>query len=148
MSHKSATNTTSNDTSKLLVVVILAFVGVLIYLIVRLDKATANNPQNSAQASNTLATSELNGVQYIDLTAKGGYFPNLINAKADEQTTLRVKTSGTFDCSSSLVIPSLGYRTNLPPTGETNINIPAQKAGTQLLGMCGMGMYRFKINFN
>ena len=59
-----------------------------------------------------------------------------------------MKTSGTFDCSSALVIPALGYRTNLPAQGVTDIEVPPQAAGTRLQGLCAMGMYSFVVNFN
>lgn len=89
-----------------------------------------------------------NGVQVIDLTAKGGYTPRSTTASADTPTILRVATNGTFDCSSALTIPSLNYAQNLPPSGTTDITIPPQPAGTKLKGMCSMGMYRFEIAFN
>lgn len=88
-----------------------------------------------------------NGVQVVKITAKGGYAPSDSVAKADVKTVLHVVTRGTFDCSSALVIPAIGYRANLPPTGVTKIEIPPQKPGTVLQGMCSMGMYNFAINF-
>ena len=88
------------------------------------------------------------GKQVIEVTAKGGYAPRLTSAKADMPTTLRMKTDGTFDCSSGVTIPSLGYRHILPSTGLTEIEVPAQKAGTTLDGVCVMGMYHFAVNFN
>jgi len=89
-----------------------------------------------------------NGKQIISITARGGYSPKISIAKADIPTVIRMKTKGAFDCSSAVVIPSIGYQGYLPPTGETNIDVPAQKAGTTLQGMCGMGMYRFQIQFS
>lgn len=88
-----------------------------------------------------------NGAQVVAVTAKGGYAPSNSVAKANTETVLQVTTRGTFDCSSALVIPSIGYRTNLPPSGVTNIAIPPQKPGTVLQGTCSMGMYNFAINF-
>ncbi len=87
------------------------------------------------------------GTQIIAITAKGGYSPKLTTAKADTKTILTVQTTGTFDCSATLNIPSLKYQTNLPPTGVTEIEIPPQPAGSTLEGMCGMGMYGFEIAF-
>src|SRR3989344_2275933 len=52
----------------------------------------------------------VDGKQIIEIDAKGGYNPRKTAAKADIPTVLKIKTSGTFDCSSALVIPSLGYR--------------------------------------
>lgn len=87
------------------------------------------------------------GSQVIDLTAKGGYFPATVTAKAGIPTTLRVQTRGTYDCSSALTIPSLGVNKMLPATGITSIDIPAQSAGSKLVGTCSMGMFEFTINF-
>ena len=88
-----------------------------------------------------------NGKQIVAISAKGGYSPRISEAKADTPTVLRVDTNGTFDCSSSLNLPSMNYQTNLPATGVTDIEIPAQKAGSTFEGLCGMGMYKFQIAF-
>jgi plastocyanin domain-containing protein len=61
---------------------------------------------------------------------------------------IKMETEGTFDCSSAISIPSLGYRANLPASGETSIDVPAQQAGTNMRGLCAMGMYNFQIQFN
>jgi plastocyanin domain-containing protein len=95
--------------------------------------------------SQNVSSSE--GKQIVEVSAKGGYTPKLTTAQANVPTILRVTTSATFDCSSALRIPTLGYSTNLPPTGTTDIEVPAQKAGTTLKALCSMGMYNFSINF-
>ncbi len=87
------------------------------------------------------------GTQLIDITAKGGYSPRSTEAKANMPTVLKVKTNGTFDCSSALTIPGLGYRENLPTSGETVIKVPPQKPGTTIRGLCAMGMYNFAVRF-
>jgi plastocyanin domain-containing protein len=94
---------------------------------------------------NNVVTTE--GKQVIEIDAKGGYSPRTTSAKAGVPTVLKVKTSGTFDCSSSLVIPDIGYRKNLPPSGETLIDLPPQEVGFVLRGTCSMGMYNFEVNF-
>jgi plastocyanin domain-containing protein len=91
--------------------------------------------------------SSVAGKQIIEISAKGGFSPRDVTAKADTATTLKIKTSSTFDCSSSLTIPKLGYQTNLPPSGETVVDVPPQKAGSTLTGLCSMGMYSFNIRF-
>jgi Cu+-exporting ATPase len=88
------------------------------------------------------------GKQIVEIGVKGGYSPKVTSAKADMPTTLRMKTNGTFDCSSGVTIPSLGIRQTLPSSGSTDIEVPAQKAGTTLDGVCVMGMYHFAVNFN
>ena len=90
----------------------------------------------------------VDGKQIIEINAKGGYFPRTTTAKAGMPTVIKVKTGGTFDCSSALTIPSLGYRTNLPSSGETLIDVSPQKVGAKLQGLCAMGMYNFSIEFN
>ena len=88
-----------------------------------------------------------NGEQIVQIIAKGGYSPTLTSAKANMPTILRMKTNGSFDCSSALRIPSIGYQTNLPPSGSTDIELPSQKTGTSIQGVCAMGMYSFKVAF-
>jgi plastocyanin domain-containing protein len=88
------------------------------------------------------------GVQYITIDAKGGYSPKISSAKAGIPTKLIVKTNGTYDCSSSLVIKSLGYQKIFQNTGEEVIDLGTPKAGEPLQGVCGMGMYNFLINFS
>jgi plastocyanin domain-containing protein len=88
------------------------------------------------------------GVQYITIDAKGGYSPRASTAKAGIPTKLIVKTNGTYDCSASLVIRSIGFQKILQNTGEEVIDIGTPKAGEPLQGVCGMGMYNFLVNFN
>jgi plastocyanin domain-containing protein len=88
------------------------------------------------------------GIQYITIDAKGGYSPQVSTAKAGIPTKLIVKTNGTYDCSASLVIHSIGFQKILPGTGETEIDLGIPKAGEPLQGVCGMGMYSFVINFS
>jgi len=89
-----------------------------------------------------------NGVQYITIDAKGGYSPRTSSAKADIPTKLIIKTDGTYDCSASLVIRSIGFQKILPQAGETEIDLGIPKIGEPLRGLCSMGMYSFVINFS
>ena len=91
-------------------------------------------------------TSIPEGAQVIEISAKGGYEPVSQTAKAGVPTVLRVKTDGTYDCSTALRIPALRVSRQLPPTGETLIDLGTPAAGT-LRGTCSMGMYSFAINF-
>ena len=107
-----------------------------------------------SNSGGTLKTSQANNVsvvdgkQVIEIGAKGGYAPKVSLAKAGVPTVLRVQTQGTFDCSSALTIPSIGYKANLPPSGITEIKVPAQKTGATLQGLCAMGMFNFQVRFN
>ena len=88
------------------------------------------------------------GVQYITIDARGGYFPRVSSAQAAIPTKLIVKTSGTYDCSAALVIRSIGYQKILPQIGEEIIDIGTALPGTSMQGTCSMGMYNFTINFS
>ncbi len=88
------------------------------------------------------------GVQYITIDARAGYSPRISTAKAGIPTKLIVKTDGTYDCSASLVIPSIGYQKILSQTGNEVIDLGTPEAGQPLQGLCSMGMYSFKINFD
>ncbi|MES3032257.1 MAG: hypothetical protein V4699_03405 [Patescibacteria group bacterium] len=87
------------------------------------------------------------GVQYITINAQGGYSPRVTEARSGIPTKLIMKTNGTYDCSLSLVIRSIGFQKILPQTGETEIDLGIPKVGVPLEGVCGMGMYNFRINF-
>lgn len=107
--------------------------------------------KQDAPARSTLPTgnnvSLVNGQQIVVLNAKGGYLPRVSVAKGGVATTLRVTTNATYDCSAVITIPALKHRSFLPTTGNTDIAIPAQAAGSVLKGTCGMGMYNFEIKF-
>ncbi len=102
---------------------------------------------DSVNATGAKNSEVVDGVQYVTINAKGGYSPKKSTAKADTPTKLIVKTNGTYDCSSSLVIKSLNYQKILSQTGEEIIDIGTPAAGTKLQGVCGMGMYSFEIIF-
>jgi plastocyanin domain-containing protein len=88
-----------------------------------------------------------NGTQIIHIVARGGYSPRVVTAQADMPTRIEMETSGSYDCSSALTIPSLDYTKQLPATGTTIIDVPAQSKGEVLTGLCAMGMYTFDIEF-
>ena len=115
--------------------------------IVFLDGSKSNsNPTASTVAAENVEVRD--GVQYITIDAKAGYSPKISTAKAGIPTKLIVKTNGTYDCSASLAIRSIGYQKILPQTGEETIDIGTPKAGEPLQGVCGMGMYNFLVNFS
>lgn len=87
------------------------------------------------------------GKQIIDISAKGGYSPRVVVAKAGVPTVLRITTSGTFDCSASVVVPKLSYQKFLQPSAIEEIPISAEQAQGTLQGLCAMGMYNFQIQF-
>ncbi len=104
---------------------------------------TSGAPQNNAPAGNV---SVQGGTQIIEIRAKGGYQPRTSIAKAGVPTILRFVTKGTFDCSASIRIPSLGISQILPQSGSTDVAVNNPSVGT-LQGTCGMGMYPFSVDF-
>jgi plastocyanin domain-containing protein len=107
--------------------------------------ASANqDSENLAEIPTAIIT---DGTQVIDISAKGGYSPRRVTAKAGIPTILRVNTKGTFDCSANLVIPKLSYQKFLQPSGTENISISADQAKGTLQGLCSMGMYNFQVVF-
>lgn len=122
------------------VILALIFIGGAIIFARNGNKTDTAVPQNNV--------SIIDGKQIIEIDAKGGYSPSITVAKANIPTVIKVKTQGTFDCSSAIVIQSIGYRANLPPSGETLIDVPPQEAGSTLRGMCAMGMYNFSVKFD
>lgn len=129
---------------KLTVISILIGVGLIVGAII----LTGNNSDSNGVIGTADNVSIVDGKQIIEIRAKGGYSPRVTNAKAGIPTVIKMDTQSTFDCSSALVIPGLGYRNYLPPSGETLIEVPPQKVGAKLQGLCSMGMYNFSINFN
>ena len=102
--------------------------------------------KDSRSESATLQNVEVrDGVQYVRIDAKGGYSPNITKVEANIPTKLIVKTSGTYDCSSTLVMRDFDIQKTLKPTGEEVIDLGVLKSGQEIDGTCGMGMYGFKI---
>lgn len=99
--------------------------------------------KNTASVNNVTIE---NGTQIIEIKARGGYTPRTSIAKAGLPTILRFNTNSTFDCSSSVRIPSLNISKSLPLSGLTDIELPSSSVGT-LKGTCGMGMYPFEVVF-
>jgi plastocyanin domain-containing protein len=84
--------------------------------------------------------------QIVMIDAKGGYLPEVSVAKAGVPTMVRFNTTGTYDCSASVRIPSRDISEVLPQSGTTDIDVGVQQVGP-LEGSCGMGMYPFSITF-
>ncbi len=140
MSNKNKNKQTSSGTNKTIFMIItILLVGIIGVIFI------AGSNKNSNLVTAPVEIKE--GVQYITINAKGGYSPITSTAQAGIPTKLIVKTNGTYDCSASLVIRSVGFQKILPQTGETEIDIGVPIAGEPLQGVCGMGMYSFTINF-
>ncbi len=107
----------------------------------------AQGDADSGNQASVQNVSMVDGKQIIEVTARGGYSPRFSVAKAGVPTVIRMKTEGTFDCSSIFTLPSLGIREALPSSGVKDIDIPAQVSGTTLTGTCAMGMYSLQVQF-
>lgn len=123
------------------IIIALVIMGGLIFLLGDRRKNTTSTQQENIQN-----VSIVDGKQIIEIKAKGGYSPRVSTAKAGIPTILRFNTKGTFDCSSSIRIPSMNISELLPNSGSKDIDLGTQKVGT-LQGSCGMGMYPFQIDF-
>ena len=129
-----------NKTASIIITIALA-VGIGIVFLGQ----SKNNPGSTGTES-AQNVEIRDGVQYVTINARGGYSPKMSSAQANIPTKLIVKTNGTYDCSASLVIRSIGYQKILPNTGEETIDLGTPKSGT-IQGLCGMGMYNFAVNF-
>ncbi len=128
-----------NKTSLIIITIALAIgIGIIFLGGSKNDTRTVGSAQN---------VEIKDGIQYITVNAKGGYSPKVSTAKAGIPTKLIVKTNGTYDCSASLVIRSVGFQKILAQTGEEIIDLGTPQSGT-LQGLCSMGMYNFAVNFN
>jgi plastocyanin domain-containing protein len=123
------------------VIVILVFlIGVVLVF-------ASGGPSKNGTTAAAGSTTVENNRQIARITAKGGYHPGEITAQPGLPTTLQITTDNTYDCSAAFSIPSLNISKMLPLSGTTDIDIPAQPAGTTLTGTCAMGMYRLNIKF-
>jgi len=118
-------------------VIIVAIIVAAIFLI-----ALLGTPAGSSTLGAKVGTS-VDGT----IMVKAGYFPKEITLPAGRETVLRFQTKDTYDCSASLYIGKLNIERFLPPTGDTDITLPAQSAGSEIIAGCSMGMYSFKIKF-
>lgn len=126
-----------------------ASIIIILALVIGIGIFFGGPKSNNNEAGKALQNIEIKeGIQYVTINAKGGYSPRVSTAKAGIPTKLIVKTNGTYDCSVSLVIRSVGFQKILAQTGEEIIDLGTPEAGKPLQGLCGMGMYNFVVNFN
>lgn len=123
-------------------------IGGVVLLLSRGDEKTVTQDGNYASQTSTPNVSVVDGKQIVEITAQGTYSPKRTIAKSNVPTVIKITTNNTFNCIKSLNFPSLGLRKFLPPTGETLVELPEQKPGSVVKGICSMGMYSFAVNFN
>jgi len=121
------------------IVISIALIGGTLYFV---SDRSASSGGEVAQSQNVEVK---DGVQYVTITAKGGYSPRVTGIKGGLPTKLIVKTDGTYDCSASLAVRSVGFQKILQPTGEEVIDLGVPKSGDKVQGVCGMGMFNFQI---
>ncbi len=127
-------------------VIIGGFAGVLAFGLLIGFMITHSGAKSTGVPANGVSNvAMIDGTQIVTVHAKGGYEPASSALKAGVPTILRFQTNGTFDCSSSVIIPSMHISRNLPANGTTDIPLGILQAGV-LHGTCGMGMYRFDLN--
>lgn len=126
-------------------VTVIVVIGIVVLFVVK--GRTENSAQKDAAPNTTNAVTTENDTQYVNITAKGGYIPRQITAKADMKTVIRITSAGAFDCSSSVVIPDLQYEKYIQPQQTVEIPVPLEKTTGTLQGLCSMGMYNFAIDF-
>lgn len=126
----------------MIVLAIFVLIGFMILL-----ASASVNPTQSADPGINISKEQTSGEgdQILEITAKGGYRPSELIAKAGQPILLRVNTKSTYDCSASFTIPKFGISKVLPADGVTEFKLPAQVAGTEIQGSCSMRMYFFKI---
>ena len=122
------------------IIIALVLIGGVFFIV----KGSPKTRNENITPANNVAIKD--GIQIVEIKAKGGYSPRTSVAKANIPTILRFDTNSTFDCSSSVRIPSLNISKSLPISGLTDIELPGSDVGT-LKGSCGMGMYPFEIIF-
>ena len=122
------------------IIVAVILIGGAIFLVRKGDFS------QQVQKENINNVTIVDGKQIIEIKAKGGYSPNVSIAKANIPTMLRFDTSGTFDCSSFVRLPSLNISKTLPNSGTTDIELGSPEIG-KFQGSCGMGMYPFEVDF-
>lgn len=119
------------------IIISIALIGGTLYLVS--DKSDTNEVVQSPNVE------VRDGIQYVTVTAKGSYSPRITQIKGGIPTKLIVKTDGTYDCTASLVVRSVGFQKMLQPTGEEVIDLGTPKSGDKVQGICEMGMYNFQI---
>jgi hypothetical protein len=111
---------------------------------------TSAGGNNSTSATGTIVdTTNTEGQQIIEVIAgSGGYSPSKIEARSGVPTILIMKSEDAYGCERAFNLPDLNTGAILPENGETQFDLGIQVKGTELLGVCSMGMYYFQIYFS
>lgn len=123
------------------IVISVAIIGGVLYFVY--DKPVSPEEVSGDVESKNVEMRD--GIQYVTITALGGYSPRISIVEPNIPTKLVVKTQGTYDCSASLVIRSVDFQKILQPNGEEIIDLGSLETSETIKGLCGMGMYSFQI---
>ena len=117
-------------------------------------KTTGSSTETTAPAETTSQTTKPQTLQAIEVTAKGGgYSPRKIEAKAGVPTILIMTSEGAFGCERAFNIVDANAKKVLlskvlPENGQTKFDLGTQANGTELYGVCSIGMYYFQMSFS
>lgn len=126
--------------------VFLLVVGGSLYIVSNKTTPPEESSYGDVSDDATMQNVEVkDGVQYVTITARGGYTPRITEIQGNTPTKLIVKTNSTYDCSAALVIRSIGFQKTLAPNGEEIIDLGTPKSGSKIQGVCSMGMYSFQL---
>lgn len=128
-------------------VVIFMVITVLIVIGFIVSNGSGNSTSTNANSAPSNAVTVTGDKQIVEITARGGYTPGSVSAKAGVPTILRMNSNGASGCERALRIASLGVSKTLPTNGNTDIDLGTQSAGAKIKGSCSMGMYTFVVNF-
>ncbi|MCC6639427.1 hypothetical protein IT409_02615 [Candidatus Falkowbacteria bacterium] len=129
-----------NKNSLASLLISVALIGGMMYFLSDAKITEKNTPNAPSQNVYTQ-----DGIQYVNVTAKGGYTPRVTEIESGVPTKLIVTTNNTYDCSSALVIRNVGFQKMLQPSGEEVIDLGTPKSGDIISGVCSMGMYSFAL---
>jgi plastocyanin domain-containing protein len=87
------------------------------------------------------AAANVDGVQEVHVTVKGGYTPDTIVVRAGQPVRLQFYRDETADCSERVVFEAFGIDTALPAFQTTAVEFTPQEAGEYRF-RCGMNMLK------
>ncbi|MHB1376791.1 MAG: cupredoxin domain-containing protein [Candidatus Humimicrobiaceae bacterium] len=117
-------------------------------------KTTGSSTETTSPAETTSQTTKSQTQQIIEVTAKtGGYTPRKIEVKAGVPTILIMTSEGAYGCERAFNVFDANTKKVLlseilPENGQTKFDLGTQAKGTELYGVCSMGMYYFQMVFS
>lgn len=97
-----------------------------------------------APKGQTRAAADVDGVQEVAVTVKGGYTPDVIVVKAGQPVRLHFTRQESSSCSETVLFPDFGQSAKLPEGEEVDVEFTPDKPGEYGF-QCQMGMLRGKL---